>query len=472
VSSLDVLAEDRIETVPGKPAVCNARIAPKGGLDVLSRAEVARLRDASRGDLYELLRRCALAVLTGGSVNDDPRRLSELYPDFAIRVLQQDRGIKLELDNAPAQAFVDGKIIRGVGEQLFSVVRDIVYTAIEIQESGRFDLRTSEGITNAVFEILRNARLLVPNQDPDLVVCWGGHSIGPEEYDYTKKVGYELGLRELDICTGCGPGAMKGPMKGATIGHAKQRRLRNRYIGITEPGIIASESPNPIVNRLVIMPDIEKRLEAFVRLGHAIVVFPGGVGTAEEILYLLGILTHPANAGIPFPLIFTGPRSAAAYFERIDAFLRLALGEEIARFYEVIIDDPVAVARRTCSGIAAVRDHRIKVKDAFFFNWSLHIPLEFQQPFQPTHEAMAALDLRAGRERHLLAADLRRAFSGLVAGNVKESGIRAIEEHGPFEIRGDPRIMAALDELLASFVAQKRMKLPGQEYVPFYRIVR
>ena len=29
------------------------------------------------------------------------------------------------------------------------------------------------------------------------------------------------------------------------------------------------------------MPDMEKRLEAFVRIGHGIVVFPGGVGTAE-----------------------------------------------------------------------------------------------------------------------------------------------------------------------------------------------
>ena len=56
-----------------------------------------------------------------------------------------------------------------------------------------------------------------------VVVCWGGHSISRSEYDYTKEVGYQMGLRSLDICTGCGPGAMKGPMKGATIGHAKQR---------------------------------------------------------------------------------------------------------------------------------------------------------------------------------------------------------------------------------------------------------
>jgi hypothetical protein len=30
-------------------------------------------------------------------------------------------------------------------------------------------------------------------------------------------------------------------MKGATIGHSKQRIKDGRYIGITEPGIIAAE---------------------------------------------------------------------------------------------------------------------------------------------------------------------------------------------------------------------------------------
>ena len=136
-------------------------------------------------------------------------------------------------------------------------------------------------------------------------------------------MGNELGLRELNICTGCGPGAMEGPMKGAAIGHAKQRYTDRRYLGLTEPSIIAAEPPNPIVNELVIMPDIEMRLEAFVRVGHAIVVFPGGAGTAEEILYLVGLLMAPENDGLPFPLIFTGPESARAYFEMIDAFLSL-----------------------------------------------------------------------------------------------------------------------------------------------------
>jgi predicted Rossmann-fold nucleotide-binding protein len=319
---------------------------------------------------------------------------------------------------------------------------------------------------------LRNANILHPLINPQLVVCWGGHSISHEEYDYTKKVGYQLGLRHLDICTGCGPGAMKGPMKGATIGHSKQRIHGGRYIGISEPGIIAAEAPNPIVNDLVIMPDIEKRLEAFVRAGHGIVVFPGGAGTAEEILYVLGILLHPDNAAIPFPLVFTGPENSADYFRQIDQFIGDTLGSAAQQRYKIMIDDPVGVAQEMLSGIKQVREFRKERGDAYYFNWLLKIDAEFQRPFVPTHDAMRSLALHKNQPSHLLAANLRRAFSGIVAGNVKDEGIRTIERHGRFEIRGDAAIMASMDALLASFVAQHRMKLPGKKYTPCYQIVQ
>ena len=306
-----------------KHDVIDAEIAPEGSLDVLSRQEVHRLLDTSQGGLYQIFRNCALAVLNSDSALDNGKELLERYPNFSIRVVQERRGIKLKLKNAPACAFVDHKMIKGINEHLFAVVRDIIYVDDEISHNPRFDLKSSSGITDAVFHILRNAEILRANADPKLVVCWGGHSINRTEYNYTKEVGHELGLRGLDICTGCGAGAMKGPMKGATIGHAKQRIKDGKYLGITEPGIIAAESPNPIVNDLVIMPDIEKRLEAFVRCGHGIIVFPGGAGTTEEILYILGILLHPENKDMPFPLIFTGPVETKGYFEQIDRLSRL-----------------------------------------------------------------------------------------------------------------------------------------------------
>lgn len=452
--------------------VINAQVSPKGSLETLSQREVQLLSEAGSGRMYQLFRQCALAILNTGAQIDNAKTILDAYQDFEVRIHQQDRGVRLELINAPADAFVDGEMIASTREMLFSALRDIVYTENEL-DSLRIDLDSSQGITDYVFHLLRNARTLRPGVEPKIVVCWGGHSISTEEYKYTKKVGHELGLRHLDVCTGCGPGVMKGPMKGATIGHAKQRTHGGRYLGLTEPGIIAAEAPNPIVNELVILPDIEKRLEAFVRVGHGIIIFPGGVGTAEEFLYLLGILMHPDNQGLPFPVVLTGPKSAAPYLEQLHAFVGATLGEAAQNRYRIIIDNPAEVAVEMAQGLKAVKQFRRERNDAFHFNWLLKIDEGFQRPFDPTHENMASLTLSRDLPPHELAANLRRAFSGIVAGNVKDKGIRLIERHGPYEIHGDAAVMQPLDHLLKSFVRQHRMKLPGgAAYVPCYRVVQ
>ncbi|WPC04859.1 nucleotide 5'-monophosphate nucleosidase PpnN [Pseudomonas benzenivorans] len=449
----------------------NASVSPKGSLETLSQREVQQLRETGCGSVYALFRQCALAILNTGSSSDNAKTILEAYPDFEVRIHQQDRGIRLELLNAPADAFVDGEMIASTREMLFSALRDIVYTQSEL-ENKRVDFESSQGITDYVFHLLRNARTLRAGVEPKIVVCWGGHSINREEYKYTKIVGHELGLRGLDVCTGCGPGVMKGPMKGATIAHAKQRNVTGRYLGLTEPGIIAAEAPNPIVNELVILPDIEKRLEAFVRVGHGIIIFPGGAGTAEEFLYFLGILMHPDNKDLPFPLILTGPRSAEPYLQQLHAFIGATLGEEAQQRYQIIVEDPAQVAREMARGIKAVTQFRRERNDAFHFNWLLKIDESFQRPFEPTHENMAGLKLTRDQPVHELAAQLRRAFSGIVAGNVKVQGIRLIEQYGPYQITGDQSIMRPLDRLLQAFVDQQRMKLPGgSAYVPSYKVV-
>jgi pyrimidine/purine-5'-nucleotide nucleosidase len=453
------------------PELVDARVGPRGSLENLSQVEIGKLLDTSQGGLYPLFRKCALAVLSTGADTDNAKEIFDRYRDFEVEVVRQAWGIKLEVHNAPAAAFVDGEMIRGIKEHLFAVLRDVIYIESEIIHSGRFDLEDPASITNSVFHILRNARALDFKSRPNLVVCWGGHSIGEEEYQYSKKVGYELGLRGLDVCTGCGPGAMKGPMKGATIGHAKQRIPSGRYLGLTEPGIIAAEPPNPIVNQLVIMPDIEKRLEAFVRLAHGIVVLPGGAGTAEEILYLAGILLDPANREQPLPVVLTGPRTSAAYFEQLTRFVGATLGPQALERFTVVVDDPAEVARHMVRGMDAVREFRKRRSDSYNFNWLLSVNAELQRHFEVTHAAMRGLELKRSQPPHLLAANLRRAFSGIVTGNVKEYGIRAIERHGPFELAGDRDIMRLLDALLAAFVEQRRMRLPGAAYRPCYRLV-
>ena len=450
----------------------NARIAPDGNLNILSRREVSRLLDAGTGGLYGLWRQCSLAVLNAGAEEDDITQIMRRNPEFRIAIVEGEGGIAVELENAPEGAFVDGRMIRGIRDHLFSVLRDLLYTHQAIIDNDRFNLSDSSDVTDAVFHILRNAQMLKSGLPPNLVVCWGGHAITREEYDYSKRVGYSIGLRELDVCTGCGAGAMKGPMKGAALGHAKQRLRTGRYVGLTEPTIIAAEAPNPIVSELVILPDMEKRLEAFVRVAHSIIVFPGGVGTTEEILFLLGILLDERNAEFSMPMILTGPESSAPYFESLRDFIAKTLGEEAANYFRIVIDDPNEAARQAHADVQAVAESRQALHESFCFNWQLNIDERFQQPFVATHETMASLDLNRDQPVVELAANLRRAFSGIVAGNVREQGVALVEKHGPFEIKGDPALGAALDKLLQDFVVQQRMKLSDpQGYEPCYRIV-
>lgn len=442
---------------------------PVGPLAHLSQWEMQQLQQRFQGETAQLLHHCALAVLNSGSPLDSSSLLLAQHPDFAIQLLLSESGIQLQLLHPPQQALVDGQLIRGLHENLFAVLRDLLFFPSPAV-AAESDL-TSQQITHLVFSRLRHAKLLTATEPSDFVICWGGHAIQPTEYRYAQQVGYELGLRALHIVTGCGPGAMEAPMKGAARGHAKQRLPRSRLIGLTEPSIIAAEPPNTFVNQLVILPDIEKRLEAFVRIAQGIVIFPGGPGTAEELLYLLGILMHPDNQQQQLPLILTGPSDSAAYWQHIEQFICETLGPRACCYYRLIIDDAAEIARLLKQTIT----HRLACsldngRKAYPFNASLVIPPALQQPFQATHEAMAQLTLQHDQPTSQRAITLRQLFSGIVAGNIRAESIRAVAEQGPFCLQGDPHLMQAIDRLLHSFVAERRMQLPGATYVPCYQI--
>ena len=447
--------------------VKHAAIRPRHNLNLLSQQEVQTLMQSSDA-VYQLFRACALAVLNTGSRSDDGIGLLDAYKDFDIQFLPQSRGFKLLLSNAPAEAFVDGKMIQGIQEHLFATLRDVVYCHKYIREPGQ--ALDSEAYTDIVFRILRNANIVRSNYIPNLVVCWGGHSISRGEYDFSKEVGYQLGLRKLDVATGCGIGAMKGPMKGAALGHAKQQLKDGRYVGISEPGIIAAESPNALVNELVILPDIEKRLEAFVRLAHAIIVFPGGAGTAEEVLYILSILMKEENQHIQLPLFFACAEKDKAYFQSLDTFLRECLGNEVSKYYQIVTDGPESVAKKAKLGVMKVHKQRRLLQQAYGFNWDVMIPQQLQQPFFPDHASMAALQLNSQTAKDQLCVNLRAAFSGIVAGNVKPEGVAQIQAHGPYKLNADKKLGALLNDLLLEFVQQGRMSLGGDSYKPCFEV--
>lgn len=154
-------------------ACLSISVSPSSSLQTLSRKEISYLYDASQSDLYDVFRQCALAVLNSGTDIDDVNDLVSQYRDFEINVIQQERGVKLELINAPSQAFVDGEMIRGIKEHLFSVLRDIIFIHAVLYKSTAMDSDSTEKNTDTVFNILRNAGVLIPQREPSLIVCWG-----------------------------------------------------------------------------------------------------------------------------------------------------------------------------------------------------------------------------------------------------------------------------------------------------------
>ena len=169
----------------GPHTMAYARIRPQSSMALLSHEEIDGLLTTS-DEVFYLFQEVALAILNSDSEEDDAQQLLSAFPDFQVRLVPQSRGLYLEVRHAPAQSFVDGRMIRGVQDQLFAALRDIVFTHREM-ERGQFNLANSSGITDAVFRILRNAQIVRPTQQVNLVVCWGGHSISRLEYDFSKE---------------------------------------------------------------------------------------------------------------------------------------------------------------------------------------------------------------------------------------------------------------------------------------------
>ena len=449
-------------------------------LDYLTSAEVNFLTTESANGCHDKFRRCCLGILHAGLHIDDSKELFEKHADFDVEIDRRVQGIMLVLLNAPELAFIDGTLKESLREHLCAAAIDLIYHAKQVGEP-----RTSEEITDAVFRILRHDRIFEmrdsssrnvhkqKRRNLSRIVCWGGHSISPEEYAYTKAVGMQLAERYAELITGCGPGAMRGPFSGAVAGYEAQRIGHARKIGFTCPGIITSEPPNSFVDPLVILPDIEKRLEAFVRASMGCVVFPGGPGTAEEIQTILAILLHERNNNQQYPVILTGPESARGYFEAINDFLHKTIGKTALNRpkpkYEIIIDDPRGVAEKMMERVEKAQKCRDANEDTPLWYRSLHFPSDIQQPFYPTHENVGKLRLHRDQEPYQVAAQLRRLFSAVVYGNVTDTGIHLIEKQGPFTFEGDETIIQPLDEMLRRFTQENRMKVRG-DYVPCYAL--
>jgi len=241
-----------------------------------------------------------------------------------------------------------------------------------------------------------------------------------------------MAIGSLDVCTGCGPGAMKGPYRG-DIGI--QTAITDGVIfGITGPDHRRRAS-QPHREPTVIMPESRKAPGILCRFGPRIVFFPGGEGTAEEILYLLGILLDPANEKLPFPWCSQVRADSADYFQQIHHFIGATLGAAAQARYRVIIDDPAGVARAMVQGMSEAARLPPPGERSYGFNWLLKIPWS-----SSVVRVTACLDARTAPVRSLSpGARARRepcpAFRDCRRQH-KEYGVNDSKRYGPFELPG------------------------------------
>ena len=195
------------------------------------------------------------------------------YSDFDIDIVRQAWGIKLELHNAPAAAFVDGRMIRGIHEHLFAVLRDILYIHGEVYEHGSVELRESAGITNAVYRVLRNAACSAAASATRHRRALGRTSIAATRTTTRSSTRLRTGSARAQRLHGLRTGCDEGPDERCDDRPCQAAHPVGSLHRPDRAGHRRGRATDAIVNQLAILRDIEKRLEAFVRIGHGIVVF-------------------------------------------------------------------------------------------------------------------------------------------------------------------------------------------------------
>ena len=119
-------------------------------------------------------------------------------------------------------------------------------------------------------------------------------------YQMVCELAYQLALRNCDIVTGGGPGLMEASNKGAKMvaGH------KSRSIGLPIQLHTFEGQTNSHLDVKREHRRFSSRLDEFMRISHAVIVTPGGIGTILELFYTWQLLqVHHIE---PRPIIFIG----------------------------------------------------------------------------------------------------------------------------------------------------------------------
>ncbi len=392
----------------------------------------------------------------------DSRAVRDTFHGMEVSLCRSNGDFKLLLQGVPKDSLYDGEnVIWQSVEQISCALRDLIF-APEQPPKGT----PPEEVSAYVKKFAEHAGFLYRGERGLVMFTWGGHRIPRPEYEFAKQIGYWLALflPDMENITGCGTGVMKAPFKGAQVAYGKQRTFQRfgvrDFIGFSEKAILTAEAPNELVNRLIVYPVIEARMEAFIRASHRGKVHPGGPGTLEEIMTMLALLSMPENKDVPFAFDLV-EQEGGTYFKDFIDYLKICFGDKLDGYYKLFLGHPREYARYVAESTRKL-PMRYLWNDAFTFEPRL------QEPFEVSFESMEQLDLSRDQEPFSLLINLRRFFSAIVHISVKDQDM--LDSWGKDRplIKGDKRIVRATDELVQKMEAQGRIH-PNKTYVHPYR---
>lgn len=146
-----------------------------------------------------------------------------------------------------------------------------------------------ERLRRTVEEYVRIDEELRALENTNYRVCiFGSARIWPQDpiYHSVFRLAQSLSEKGIDVVTGGGPGLMEAANRGVLA--AKRKRSQSYGLPIDLPSLV--EPPNRHLDIKSAHKRFSSRLDEFIRLSHAVVVAPGGIGTLLELMYVWQLL--------------------------------------------------------------------------------------------------------------------------------------------------------------------------------------
>lgn len=318
-----------------------------------------------------------------------------------------------------------------------SYIRDAAHHRMHLPAPSAAFLRT----------LAENAEVVA--YDRPSLLYFGGGKISTEDFDHAVRTSGHIasGHTKTQSNTGSGPGIMTAAHLGPTLainGHA-------RNVGLTLEGLVHRESPGSHNDELLTLANMSRRLELFLRLSQGGVIFPGGIGTLEEIAAVLAILFHDKNKGVHYPFVLSErEQGGGTFMTTVMEFLGKTVGPQVQEHF-TLHQGPSA------NGLSSLT--RLSPQSGGHWNQDLYLPSTAFHPFRLDEAHVAKIDLSDPQDNPVRFLGHVRWFMNLLVQLVMidREGIY-IAEHGKPVVRATRPVREALLPVLDLVWQQKRIK--------------